>query len=128
VSDERNIIVDGCSYENNQDAFWTGVLGFCSCGSPEQLLPKIIEYLDWCGRDRSSEGDGLDYGKFLTKREQTKDTNPWHNGSYRDDLTLLIAYVCAGADLTEHGTSIGWPWLTDEGKSWLMKLQEDSHA
>lgn len=45
-------------------------------------------------------------------------------GFYRDKWYEFGAKVLDGWELVEHGTGIGWAWLTDDGKLVLEFLQD----
>ncbi len=40
------------------------------------------------------------------------------------DAGMLIAYIADAAGWTEHGTSVNYTWLTEEGKAFLPKLRK----
>lgn len=72
---------------------------FCHCGKPELLVIQLREYLEY-------------YAQDTDEKEWCKDEWLW------------IAYLCDKEGLTEHGTSIGYVWLTEKGKEWLKKLKK----
>lgn len=90
-----------------EEEFWA-MLGFCCCGQPDQLIPLFVNYLRFCGMDSDKKGRAVG----------------WEKGAYRDNLTMLIAYVCDKEELTDHGTGIGWAWLTEKGGEWLALLSQ----
>jgi hypothetical protein len=101
----NNMYVDeqGCHHDKIWQLFWFGTFKFCGCGSPESVLSDILHYLEWCSLDHEDP----------RKKEWFPD------GAYTSDYSLLLAYLCDEKDLTEHGSGIGWCWLTDSGKFWL---------
>jgi hypothetical protein len=73
---------------------------FCGCGANEDVLALV--------RDRLR----------AINDERTEATPPGD-----DPLAWLLAYVLDSADLTEHGGSVGYAWLTDKGKEVLAVLE-----
>lgn len=73
------------------------ICNLCGCGSdgPGELL---IEVLVWCALPSDAKGN---------------------EGTYRSAAWELAAKVLDAADLVEHGTGIGWPWITEKGKAFL---------
>ena len=43
---------------------------------------------------------------------------------YESALLLCLAYELDRAELIEHGTSIGYSWLTQDGEYFLWAIQE----
>lgn len=83
----------------------------------------IIERINFCGC-------GTDAHWRVTKLllEKAEDHNA--NGSFYDEKDAVVPWVEFGAKvldsfgLTEHGTGIGWAWLTDDGKLLLRFLRD----
>ena len=75
-------------------------LGWCTCGSSEEVEEQILLYLR-----------ALLVEPF--KRDMQDVSAAW----------AVIAYVCDKAGWTEHGSSVGYSWLTSEGKEMLRKLE-----
>ena len=103
---------EGTDYETWQDAFWTGVLGFCGCGIPDQMVPLFKEYLETTAATLESRKD-LPYEKTPLRKLSVK---------LGDSLYMLIAYCCDRADLTTHGGGVGSAWIEPKGREWLAKL------
>lgn len=82
----------------------TSHLNFCGCGAPEWLTYYLYKYLDRI--DRSKENEDIDQNSYR----------------YKYDL-ILYAYICDSAGWTDHGGSINYCWLTDNGKELLKKLR-----
>lgn len=79
--------------------FWYGKASMCGCGDPVGVLGLI--------RDELAR---------LSTRKDRPDAPPtpeWY----------LLAYSLDAWGLTEHGTSLGWPWLTEEGEALLAAMQ-----
>jgi hypothetical protein len=120
---------DSCLAENNKDGrvyceeelfevcedfFYYEKLNWCGCGSPETAKRVVRDYL---------EATSLKYDEkrqALKKRFGVGDV-------YGNELMLCLAYAIDGAGLTEHGSSIGCAWVTDEGKMflWLLKNNKE---
>lgn len=71
---------------------------FSGCGAPHKLVIQLRDYLRYYSRE---DKENLEWCK---------------------DEWLWIAYLCDREELTDHGSSIGYVWLTDKGKQWLNKL------
>ena len=71
---------------------------FCGCGDPEMSWKEIHS----CLRDADQLA-----GTYVT-----------------DGPTQLVAYLLDHLGLTDHGTSIYYHWLTDEGKEALRFFEE----
>lgn len=71
---------------------------FCGCGEPEKAWEWVLAYLSSLESDRKCRlKTGADY---------------------------VAAYALDHCRLTEHGSSICFPWLTDTGKEALAFLRE----
>lgn len=79
--------------------FWYGKANMCGCGDPEVVLAMIRDEL----ARLSLKGD----------RPEPERAPAWY----------LLAYSLDAWGLSEHGTSLGWPWLTDEGEALLAAMQ-----
>lgn len=76
--------------------------GLCPCGSGADF-ELLIEVLEWCALDHESKG---------------------REGTYRSAAWELAAKVLDQADLIEHGSGIGWPWLTSWGEEVLEAVEK----
>lgn len=82
--------------------FLSHITGLCGCGSGKDF--KLIEEVfRFCAMD--------------CEDPQRKEKYP--KGCYEDVAWELAAKVLDNADLVEHGSGIGWPWLTASGKKAL---------
>lgn len=79
---------------------------FCGCGDTRAAWQFVLDYLTDCER----KPDGK------TRWEMGCDN--WDGKDY------LVRYVLDHLDLTEHGTSIHWCWLTKDGEEVLAFLRE----
>jgi hypothetical protein len=80
-----------------------GNLGWCGCGSPEDIDALMLAYL----RSRTGE----DWPK------------PAPVG-VSPDAAVLLAYMADALDWSEHGISIGGAWLTERGERALATLEQ----
>jgi len=101
---------EGGNYDTLWECFWYGVFKFCGCGNPEDFTKDILEFLKWSG----SEGDA----KYKSEK--------FPSGCYTSDYYFLMGYLCDAARLTEHGSGLGWAWLTDKGRKWVDLLEKEA--
>lgn len=97
--------------EECEDFFYYEKLNWCGCGYPDEAKSVIRDYLEVVNKKFDNDADF--YDKFGVKYV------------YDDKLLLCLAYTIDAAGFTEHGTSIGGAWLTDEGKMLLWLLQQN---
>ncbi len=81
----------------------------CSCGSREDFSELFMEVLRFC--DCPHTGD-IGKEKFPNMPR----------GCYSSMQHELAAKVLDSYDLINHGTGIGWPWTTDDGKKLLALI------
>lgn len=83
------------------------ICGLCGCGTAgkHSVGALLYEVLKWCasGDARYVDGD---------------------KGCYRSQAWELAAKVLDKEDLIEHGTGIGWPWVTIRGEQLLALIDE----
>ena len=111
---------NGCVYcdeelmEECENFFYYEKLNWCGCGSPEVAKRVVRDYLEAASL-KSDE-----------KREALKKRFGFDH-VYDNELLLCLAYAVDAAELTEHGSSIGGAWLSDEGKMflWLLKNNQE---
>lgn len=97
-----------------EDFFYFEKLGWCGCGCPMVAKKCIRDFLDII--DRAEEVGDL---KTMLK-------NRFGIGLIYDDERLLcLAYTLNSAGFLEHGSGIGWSWLTEEGEMFLYILKTD---
>lgn len=102
--------------------FYHEKLNWCSCGDPEAAKRCIRDYLDIINLDYDNRE------QFMAAYEQKQADMKKRFGAtyvYDNELLLCLAYAMDGAGFTEHGSSIGGAWLTDEGKMFLFLLKTD---
>ena len=86
-------------------------LGWCGCGMPGNAMRTVAKYL---------QVHSLQYPENVEKRKELFGVK-WDEDN---PLLLCLAYALDNAGFTEHGTSIGSAWLTDDGKYFLWAIQE----
>jgi hypothetical protein len=87
---------EGCSYKSKSEYLQTEVLGFCGCGSPDDVMGYVGSYLD-----------DLVNNRF---------------GDYEDIPYMFLAYWADHNGYTEHGSTVRCSWLTDKGKELLADI------
>lgn len=97
--------------EECEDFFYYEKLHWCGCGDPDAAKEVIRDYLEVVNKKFDSDADF--YDKFGVKYV------------YDDKLLLCLAYTLDAAGFTDHGSSIGGAWLTDEGKMFLWLLEQN---
>jgi hypothetical protein len=88
--------IDGLWYGSWSD-YLQGLCHLCGCGS-DAVPNLLLEVLRWCALEHEEKG---------------------RQGTYRSTEWELAAKVLDSADLVEHGSGIGWPWITPKGKEVL---------
>lgn len=91
----------GLYWETLEEAIWGGVLGFCCCGEPERGMKRLRNILETV--------------ELLFDADSTP-------ADYEDD-TLYHFYVLDKMELTQHGCSVYYSWLSEKGKDILKVLQ-----
>jgi hypothetical protein len=93
--------------DNWQD-YYNLACPICGCGSGE-VRDLLHECLEW-----AASGD---------KRFE-KTGSEWDKGFYRSTAHELAAHVLDHAGLLEHGSGIGWAWVTADGERLLTMVRE----
>ena len=104
-----------------EDFFYFEKLNWCGCGAPEDVKREIYKYfniLEWWASDRHLDHS---YNELCKKFEEAFGVE----NVYDNPLLLALAYSMDAAGFTEHGSSIGGAWLTDEGKMFLFVLRNN---
>jgi len=104
------------NYETDLDKvikfYWFEKLGWCGCGTPDDAAKTIFKLLD-AVKEQELEG------------RKAKLTEYFGVGSvYDNDLLLCLSYELDRAGFTDHGSSIGWAWLTEDGEYFRWALKE----
>lgn len=121
---------DSCfsyNYKNGRDKIWKSlddiieqayelfryeILKWCGCGDVEGSNNVVMHFLQVCNCDENS------------KRYETMEEYFGTTSIYDNILLLCLAYTMDAAELTEHGSGIGYAWLTDKGKIFLWVLEK----
>ena len=104
--------VDHCfetELETLMDYFYYERLNWCGCGNPEEAQTAILNFLDA-------------HEEFDNREEKLKKYFGFKY-VYDNPLLLCFAYTMDAAGFTEHGTSIGGAWLTEDGEDYLYCLR-----
>lgn len=100
------------------DHYYYEVLNWCGCGNPELAQEVVLRYLkiqnDWHKSKEDSEKLSAKYKRIFGVYS-----------IYDNPLLLTLAYSLDAAGLTEHGSSIGSAWLTDDGEKFLYLLEHN---
>lgn len=96
--------------EECEDFFYYEKLNWCGCGDPDTVKTIVRNFLQSVEMKMSDNAD-IGFQKYFNV-----------HSVYDNDLLLCLAYTMDAADFTEHGSSIGGAWLTEEGKMFLWLL------
>lgn len=87
-------------------------INFCGCGTNAHW-ECVLELLE---RAENHDAKGSFY-RFFNEKDRADPRDPW----------IEFGAKCLDSwDLIDHGTGIGWAWLTDDGKLLLRFLREFS--
>lgn len=87
-------------------------LAWCGCGSPSDAMLTVGKFLN------ALADNDLDGRKGKLKEAFGVES------VYDNELLLCLAYCMDRAELTDHGSSIGWAWLTEDGEYFLWAIKE----
>lgn len=108
-NDEWELDLCDCKEDRKQSLIC--VCGLCGCGSPE-VAELLYEVLSWCAIDHKDDGRNIP---------------PFNkNGCYCSVGHELAAKVLDKARLIDHGSGIGWPWVTDKGRQLLAWIDKEA--
>lgn len=111
--------------ETFADHVWYERFKFCGCGNPEDILGRVRDAL----RATQNISDAhLAPGNCYPGGKPTPAMAALHKAAevaYGPDKVgaLLLKYILARADLTEHGGSVNGAWLSTDGKRLLTFLE-----
>lgn len=105
---------DDCCYDGPDDLLQTGFLDFCGCGDPEANLEYVRAGLRLIGAISDAE--------FGEPTDRLKGELVAHCGN--EASVAFFRYWADSKGFTEHGASIGYGWLTAEGRQLLALLDE----
>jgi hypothetical protein len=104
-------------YPNEVQRFYYEELGWCGCGSPDEVLGFIRDVLqamnDWTQANRRDD----EAAREAAQARQDA-LLPRAGGM----LVLSYLYMLGAHGLTEHGGSVYGSWITDEGERVLAML------
>ena len=100
--------------EDIQNFFYFERLGWCGCGDPEAVMREICKYLYIVHFHNG-------YDELCQKFREAFGVE----SIYDNPLLMALAYAMDAAGFTNHGSSIGGAWLTDEGKMFLYVLRNN---
>ena len=100
--------------EDIQNFFYYERLGWCGCGDPEAVMREICKYLYIVHFHNG-------YDELCKKFKEAFGVED----IYGNPLLMALAYAMDAAGFTDHGSSIGGAWLTDEGKMFLYVLRNN---
>lgn len=86
---------------------------------PLDILSSALN-LCGCGSDKPVE---LLYECLLWAAMGGPNQKGWEKGFYRDVGAELAAKLLDSYGLLEHGTGIGWAWITEDGKRLLNLIE-----
>lgn len=98
--------------EECENFFYYEKMNWCGCGEPDTVKMVVKDYLEVIN-NKYNDNDINFENKFGVK------------SVYDNNLLLCLAYTIDAAGFTEHGSSIGGAWLTDEGEMFLWLLQQN---
>ena len=87
-------------------------LQWCGCGVPETATFTVWKLLD------ALNENGLEERKAKLKEYFGVES------VYDNDLLMCLVYELDRAEFTEHGSSVGWTWLTEDGEYFRWALKE----
>ena len=87
-------------------------LGWCGCGTPADALEAVAEYLQSVTLKEIDERNAYYKDHYGCDRL-------WNN-----KLLMCLAYTLDNAGFTDHGSSINWCWLTDDGEYFLWAINQ----
>lgn len=105
------------------DFFYFEKLDWCGCGSPEIAKKVIRDFLRILDTDMKDKD--IDWQARWKKRREMMMDRFGVESVYDNELLLCFAYDMGSAEFTEHGTSIGSAWISEEGEMFLWLLERD---
>lgn len=120
--------IKNINYDDNQlikeceDFFYYEKLDWCECGDPDLAKETIRDYM----RIIYDFHNLVDNHNMAYERKIRNFNDRFgFNSIYDNCFALCFAYAIDAAGLTEHGSSIGGAWLTNEGKMFLWLLNQN---
>lgn len=97
----------GCHWDTKLSYLCIAILGTCGCGDPSSIMKYVKEML-------------LKY----VKPTDSQDTTCWNNFSYDDLPAYFFLSWADNKKFIEHGSSIGYSWMTPLGNELLKDIAE----
>lgn len=91
-------------------------LKWCGCGQPRDAIKVIGKYLRAI-KEKEFENRKIQFQKSFGC-----------SYIYENVLLLCLAYALDAAEFTDHGSSINFPWLTDDGEYFLYAIDESEKS
>ena len=121
----KNEVVRGCRTEPYEESLIEPLLDFymyekmdlCGCGIPEDTYEAIRRYL----RIRKSCFEENLSWEDITERYRAN-LHIDYDDSMNHGILQFLAYILDSYGFTEHGSSVGGCWLTEEGERLLTVL------
>lgn len=107
--------------EECEKFFYYEKLNWCGCGDPETAKKVIRDFLRILYDYKKEDNANIAYHR---KCKNFKERFGVDN-VYDNELLLCLAYTLDAAEFTEHGSSIGGAWTTDEGDMFLWLLNQN---
>ena len=105
---KEGLEIDGCWHEDWDDYLYS-MCGLCCCGT-QNVAALLLQVLVWCNRGNQCDED--------------REIEPFGNrGTYTGVQYELAAKILDSKELLDHGTGIGWPWITDKGREVLANVK-----
>lgn len=117
---------DECTEELIEECekfFYYEKLHWCGCGCPDaakKVVRDFLRIIDVIYKDETSDWKFTYESKKKLMKERFNVESVYDN-----ELFLCLAYTMDAAGFTEHGSSIGSAWLSEEGKMFLYLLEQN---
>lgn len=123
-NDRNNIMCDEELLQECEDFFYFEMLGWCGCGTPDVAKKVIRDFLRL--HKRVALPDGLNFTiQDYEQRQALFNQRFGVKNVYDNELLLCLAYALDAAGFTDHGSSIGGAWLSEEGEMFLWLLEQN---
>ena len=90
----------------NIKAYFSNTLGACGCSELDTMIESILRFLHWC-ENYPTNIKAMGYFELYSEI----------------GVFYIIAGLLDGLCLIQHGTSIRYPFLTEDGKRFLNALE-----
>ena len=122
----NNEFIRGCREEFYEESLVDMLLSYymneymdlCGCGCPECTYEVIRNYL----RIRKDFHSSIDIENFNTDRRYLEDLHIDTTNDSQYGILQFMMYMLDSYNFTEHGSSIGGCWLTEDGERLLVVL------